>query len=102
VTCGAVKPWKEMQAGHFVHGRNNSVLFHEELVWPQCYACNVCRNGEQGKFTLFLLKKGYTQKRLNYFLALKHKTKKISDWEHAEAIDALKDKLVGLDIKRGV
>lgn len=39
VTCPpkkAIKPWRELQAGHFVAGRGNSVLFDERLVHPQC------------------------------------------------------------------
>ena len=26
-TCDTVKPWKEMQAGHGISGRTNSILF---------------------------------------------------------------------------
>src|SRR3990167_9020671 len=36
ITCHTFKHWKEMQAGHFVDGRNNTVLFDERLVHPQC------------------------------------------------------------------
>ena len=39
VTCPDDEPkkhWKEMQAGHFVGGRGNAVLFDEEIVYPQC------------------------------------------------------------------
>lgn len=44
-TCGCVKPIKEMQAGHGVSGRTNGVLFLEEVVRPQCMACNVFKGG---------------------------------------------------------
>jgi len=45
VTCGVVKHWKEMQAGHFIAGRTNSILFLEENVHCQDYRCNVMLHG---------------------------------------------------------
>jgi hypothetical protein len=36
VTCNKIDHWKSMHAGHYVDGRNNTVLFDERLVWPQC------------------------------------------------------------------
>jgi len=45
VTCGAVKSYKDLQAGHFIPGRRNAVLFSEEGVHPQCYHCNIGLNG---------------------------------------------------------
>jgi hypothetical protein len=55
---------QECQAGHLVHGRSNAVLFDERIVHAQCSTCNskFIGNGEQGKYTLFMLKKGYTDK----------------------------------------
>jgi len=44
-TCGVQKPIKEMQAGHGVSGRTNGVLFLEEVVRPQCVACNMFKGG---------------------------------------------------------
>lgn len=45
VSCGDFKPWREQQAGHFVPGRGNSVLFDERNTHVQCYVCNVRRHG---------------------------------------------------------
>jgi hypothetical protein len=39
-TCGKVKHWTEMDAGHGISGRGNFVLFLEEVVRPQCKYCN--------------------------------------------------------------
>lgn len=55
-TCGQWKFWKEMQAGHGISGRNNSVLFMEEVVRPQCVGCNVFGRGKQSIFTMKLIK----------------------------------------------
>jgi hypothetical protein len=57
VTCGAIKTWKTMQAGHFISGRTNSVLFEEKLVHAQCPACNIFKHGNYVNYTLFMLKK---------------------------------------------
>ena len=44
-----------MQAGHLVSGRTNGVLFDERGIFPQCYACNVCRQGMGAEYTVFIL-----------------------------------------------
>jgi len=40
VTCQGLFPFKKLQAGHFISGRGNAVLFDERLVYSQCYQCN--------------------------------------------------------------
>jgi len=46
-TCGTIKHWKEMDAGHAIPGRKNYVLFNLELLRSQCRSCNGFRAGEQ-------------------------------------------------------
>lgn len=41
VTCKKACLFKALQAGHFIQGRKNSVLFDERIVYSQCAACNV-------------------------------------------------------------
>jgi hypothetical protein len=48
ITCG--KPYPAfgsgcLQAGHFIGGRNNQVLFDERQVFAQCYNCNINLKG---------------------------------------------------------
>lgn len=40
VTCKKPYPYKRLQAGHFISGRGNAVLFDERIVFSQCYQCN--------------------------------------------------------------
>jgi hypothetical protein len=40
VTCGKEYPRGELQAGHFIPGRTNAVLFDEDCTHAQCYRCN--------------------------------------------------------------
>lgn len=44
-TCGKIYPFNELQAGHFVQGRHNAVLFDERGCHAQCYGCNVGKKG---------------------------------------------------------
>lgn len=51
ITCGVQKPISQMQAGHFVSRRVNSLRFDELNVNAQCYSCNVMNHGEQYKYS---------------------------------------------------
>lgn len=57
VTCPSVKPFKEGQAGHFIQGRNNALLFDERGVQFQCCACNMFKGGRIEDYYPFMLKK---------------------------------------------
>jgi hypothetical protein len=48
ITCGRRYPIEgrgSIQAGHFLPGRHDAVLFDEQGVNAQCYRCNVTRSG---------------------------------------------------------
>lgn len=60
ITCGQKKDFKKMQAGHLIPGRNNAVLFSEDGVHPQCYSCNIMKNGNWPAYYEFM-KKTYGQ-----------------------------------------
>lgn len=52
ITCPAIKPIKEMQAGHFQSRRYMNTRFHEQNVHAQCKKCNIFNAGEQFKYSL--------------------------------------------------
>lgn len=54
VTCGRVYPWKKVQAGHWINGRNNAVLFMEDGIHPQCYGCNVRKQSNPIRYWLWM------------------------------------------------
>jgi hypothetical protein len=54
VTCNRPYDYKQLQAGHFIAGRTNSVLFDEEAVYSQCYGCNVGRGGAHVEYFIFM------------------------------------------------
>ena len=43
-TCGEVKHYTKLDAGHAIGGRNNAVLFDIEIIRPQCKKCNMPPN----------------------------------------------------------
>ncbi len=40
VTCGKVKHWKEVDAGHFIDGRRNAIVYDPRNIHAQCKPCN--------------------------------------------------------------
>ncbi len=56
VTCGATRPWKELQAGHFIHqARGNAIRWDLRGIWPQCYRCNINLGGNGAEYTCWML-----------------------------------------------
>ncbi|KKL54893.1 hypothetical protein LCGC14_2260890 [marine sediment metagenome] len=48
ISCGTIKNTRTrpcIQAGHFIAGRHNAILFSEEMVNGQCYHCNMGLKG---------------------------------------------------------
>lgn len=54
VTCNKVYNFKQLQAGHFIPGRHGAVLFNEDIVYAQCYSCNVGKHGNPREFDKFM------------------------------------------------
>lgn len=61
-TCRKKYHYKKLQAGHFIPGRHNAVLFHEDLVHPQCYSCNFFLGGNPREYDKFMREKYGNQK----------------------------------------
>ncbi len=50
-TCGERRFWKDdMQTGHLLDGRYNSILLNEEVVRIQCKSCNMFKSGNKEVF----------------------------------------------------
>ena len=95
-TCIAVKPWKEMQAGHLLDGRTNSILFDERGVKVQCYACNCMRSGNKEVYIpKFIDNEG--RELYDELVRQKNETVKWSVSDLEEMIIDFKQKLKGAD-----
>lgn len=87
VTCGEPKHWKEMQAGHFIDGRNNTILYDERLVHPQCQRCNVWLGGNKVQYVLFMKRQGYTDEQIEFFDSLRNQIKPMTAVQHKEIFE---------------
>lgn len=75
-TCGRPKTYKTLQAGHFIPGREDSILFEPTCVHAQCYRCNVKRSGEWVKYYRFMERK-YGLARIDYLMRLSEQKREI-------------------------
>ena len=87
ITCGEVKPFNEMDAGHGIPGRMNSILFNEDLTNGQCRTCN--REGK-GEFQMYkhVLIERHGQDKWDFWQSIKKKAVKYTD-QDLEAISDL-------------
>jgi len=97
-TCGGKHPFKKLQAGHFIPGRMDSILFEPTCVHAQCYRCNIRRQGEWVKYYRFMQKK-YGDAHISYLMELSEQKRKIDlGWVASTAVyylakfDELKEK----------
>ena len=49
-TCDAVMSWKELQCGHYYSRGSQATRWDEKDCRPQCYSCNVGKNGNYPVF----------------------------------------------------
>ncbi len=93
VTCPTVGLVKDLQAGHFVPGRGNSVLFEENNIHPQCVACNVYKHGNLIPYYRFMIKK-YGEKEVDRLVRLKDSARKLTNKDLEELITNYKKYVV--------
>ena len=81
ITCGVVLPIVEMDAGHAIKGRHNSILFLEELCHAQCVNCNRYSDGKYDEFK-YILVDIHGQEKWEEWEALKRKSVKYTDSDY--------------------
>ena len=57
ITCGEVKPWDDLDAGHMLLGRTGGILFDETMVHAQCRNCNRTGNGEYQMYKTVMIER---------------------------------------------
>lgn len=92
VTCDVVKPWKQMQGGHFIPGHGNAVMFEPHNVHPQCYTCNITLKGNWVNYYRFIKEK-YGVEILEHLLSLKGQTKIYTVADYQEIYELYSGKL---------
>ena len=79
------------QAGHFVPGRGNAILFDEDCVHFQCYNCNVRLKGNWPAYMEFMLKE-YGREVVDELLRLNKTIRQYREPELEEIRDKYKQK----------
>lgn len=92
VTCVEEFPFEKLQAGHAIGGRNNSILFDEQLVNAQCAGCNHYKNGNYGKYSVWFINKYGLQEWENKVI-LSNRTVKYTKGDYQEIYNKYKRKL---------
>ena len=92
ITCGVKKPWKEIQNGHFVSRRVNSLRYDDENCNSQCYSCNVMKYGEQYKYAKELDMK-YGDGTADRLHARRFETHKFTQQELLDIIEEAKENI---------
>ena len=104
-TCGKLYPVFGvgcMQAGHYVAGRTNAILFEENGCHAQCYNCNINLKGNTLNYREFMDKK-YGVAERERIEALRFKHVKYSPTELEDIYYKFKDKSIELMAKqRGI
>ena len=96
ITCGKVYQFESLQAGHFIAGRSNAVLFDEQGVFAQCYSCNVGKHGNLLEYRRKIIEM-YGEGADELMEKESKKTKKFTIEELEELIEILKIKISKLE-----
>ena len=87
ISCGVVKPYKEMHAGHFIPKNKGLAIYYEEdNCHAQCYMCNVRHHGNLYDYGKALEDK-IGEQRIKELKALSKTTKKFTLAEFQAMID---------------
>lgn len=94
-TCGKVYLYDKLQAGHFIPGRTNSVLFVEDIVHIQCWQCNGYEHGKYFEYEQYMINR-YGQEKVEKLKILKHQHKTMKIFELLAIEQYYKEKLLKL------
>ena len=98
VTCGRTYPTFGVgciQAGHFVPGRWNSVLFDEECTNGQCYGCNCGQGGMWVEYEAVMVQR-HGQDKVDEMKRRKNKSVRYYESDYKDIEDKYKQKLKDL------
>jgi hypothetical protein len=92
VTCGKTVDFSEIQAGHAIAGRHNSILFDTELVNGQCSGCNGYGGGKYAEYSLWFINK-YGLEEWEEKVALSKQLIQYKESDYIRICEEYKDKL---------
>lgn len=96
VTCDVRKPWREMQACHYISRGKYGTRWDETNVHAGCYRCNVLLKGNYTEYALFMVQT-YGAEHLSYLKDKSLNAPKITTPEIEEKIADYKERLAKLN-----
>lgn len=94
-TCSREIAFKGSQAGHFLPGRKNAVLFEEDQVHLQCMPCNVWEHGSWPEYYEHMVK-DWGLDRVQQMMYERHAVKKLTRADLENIIARYKQKVTDL------
>lgn len=92
VTCGVVKHYKEMDAGHFISRARTATKITEKNIHPQCKRCNGFLSGNMIAYTTFMIDK-YGREFVDDLIVKSKQVMKYTDLELEEITEYLKKEI---------
>lgn len=90
ISCGKIKPWKEMDCGHYINRKHMSTRYNEMNCNAQCRHCNRFDEGNIQGYRRSLVRM-YGEKNVLHLESLKNETRKLSDCEYIILINYYKE-----------
>ena len=92
ITCGKVQSISDMDAGHAIPGRDNAILFSEELCNAQCRVCNRFHGGRLQEYKEILIAV-HGQGKWEEWEAMKHTHVKITHADYEDLATKYRNKI---------
>lgn len=96
ITCGEIKSYEELQCGHFISGRTNSLFFEENNSHAQCGCCNTSKGGNPEVYREKMIQK-YGLEEVERLENLRHIPVKMRESDFKELIGAFTSKFKNLE-----
>lgn len=101
ITCGAIRPRQLLDAGHFIAGRTNGILYDERGVHIQCKQCNGFREGAREEYYPWMLAH-YSEAVVSELCYLRKHPHKMSALDHRAVKEKYQAKLQDLRRQHGI
>ena len=99
VTCGTLKFWKDMHAGHFIKRQHRSTRWRPTNVHPQCPRCNRWMGGQQDEYGHFIIQT-YGLAEYQDLMAAKHQVCKFTRADLDEMIAKYQSAVAAFDLPK--
>lgn len=101
VTCGVIKPWKELQNGHYFPRNRLGTRFHEDNCHLQCPRCNIFLKGNYTAYASYMFSK-YGPKKVEHLEYLSRKPLKLTINDYHVLIEGWKTMLKNMETERSI